>query len=173
MRTLAEKNMASTNRFREIRAFARTLPWPYNGMVNDILGSIQTGGNYLAALGLASYTEICGRQILFNGSNSEKDWKCFNEFLKYMGAEDVLERKLKYDGKKIYIKDAVRNGLVHRYFMKVGSGSVAMFSSDKMANQTGFLIQEPDKIIMVIVPYFNLFCNGLRKARDNNKLLWK
>jgi hypothetical protein len=38
---------------RSIRNFARTLPWPYNGMVNDVLGSIQSGGNYLAALGLA------------------------------------------------------------------------------------------------------------------------
>lgn len=50
---------------RLIRAQARTLPSPYNGMINDVLGAIQTGGNYLAALGLASYTEACGRQIFF------------------------------------------------------------------------------------------------------------
>jgi hypothetical protein len=35
---------------RSIRALTHKLPWPYNGMVNDILGAIQTCGNYLAAL---------------------------------------------------------------------------------------------------------------------------
>ena len=108
---------------RSIRALARSLPWPYNGMLNDILGAIQSGGNYLAALGLASYTEVCGRQIFFNGDNKVKDWKCFNRFIHFMGAGEALKKKLQFEGKKILFKDAVRNGLVHRYFMKVGSRS--------------------------------------------------
>jgi hypothetical protein len=83
---------------RSIRAFARTLPWPYNGMVNDVLGSIQTGGNYLAALGLASYTEICGRQIFFDGDNNKEDWECFNKFIEHMGAGEILNKKLEFEG---------------------------------------------------------------------------
>lgn len=158
---------------RSIRARARTLPWPYNGMVNDVLGSIQTGGNYLAALGLASYTETCGRQIFFAGDNNEKDWRCYNKFVEYMGAGELLKKKLNFEGRNIYFKDAVRNGLVHRYFMKVGSGAVAMYSSKAEANRTGFLLKEPDDVVMVVIPYFELFCQALSKANKSGMLTWK
>jgi hypothetical protein len=174
--------MKSKNRFAEIRrrinsrairGFARTLPWPYNGMVNDVLGSIQTGGNYLAALGLASYTEICGRQIFFGGDNSKKDCECYNKFIEHMGSGEILKKKLTFDGKQISFKDAVRNGLVHRYFMKVGSSAVAMSSSKVEARRTGFVVKEPEKIVMVVIPYFVLFCDALAAARDQGLLKWK
>lgn len=157
---------------RSIRHFARRLPWPYNGMVNDITGAIQTRGNYLAALGLASYTEICGRNIIFNGDNNKKDWLCFNEFLKYIGLGELLKRKIVFEGKQTQIKDAVRNGLVHRYFMKVAKGTVAMISTSAEANRLGFLIKGADQLVMVVVPYFKLFRAGLQKAKDEGKLRW-
>lgn len=155
--------------------FVRSLPWPYNGMANDLLGCIREGGNYLAALGLASYTEACGRQILFNGDNSVEDWRCYNEFLKYMGAGEVLSRKISFEGKKIYFKDAVRNGLVHRYFMKIDSGGVAMISSRPQPTRCGFLIRtvnDEDHVIMVVVPYFRLFCAALKRAKTEGRLCW-
>jgi hypothetical protein len=179
METLAMKNR---NRFaeirrqidsRSIRAFARTLPWPYNGMVNDVLGSLQTGGNYLAALGLASYTEICGRQIFFDGDNDKEDWKCFNKFIEHMGSGEILNKNLIFDGHPIKFKDAVRNGLVHRYFMKVGSGAVAMWSTKDEAQRTGFIMKNQNEVIMVVIPYFILFCNAVKKARDQGLLKWK
>ncbi|WP_153304345.1 hypothetical protein [Desulfosudis oleivorans] len=142
-------------------------------MVNDILGAIQTGGNYLAALGLASYTEICGRQIFFGGDNNKKDWECFNQFIKHMGSEEILNEKLIFEGKPVYFKDAVRNGLVHRYFMKVGSGKVAMSSSKAQAKRTGFLINGPNEVVMVVIPYFELFCGALKRARDEELLKWR
>lgn len=174
--------MKNTSRFteirrklnsRSIRAFARTLPWPYNGMVNDVLGSIQTGGNYLAALGLASYTEICGRQIFFGGDNNKKDWECYNKFIEHMGSGEILKKKLTFEEKDIFFKDAVRNGLVHRYFMKVGSGAVAMSSSKADAQRTGFVVNEPNEVVMVVIPYFVLFCDALKTARDQGLLKWK
>jgi len=152
-----------------IRPFARSLPWPYNGMVNDILGAVQTGGNYLAALGLSSYTEICGRNLFFGGKPGN-DWKCYNKFLDYMGAGEVLNKKIKFQGKTRLFKDAVRNGLVHHYFMKIGSGTVAMYSYSAEAKKTGFIIKEPDSIVMVVIPYFNLFCAALKKAQINRLL---
>lgn len=158
---------------RSIRAFARTLPWPYNGMVNDVLGSIQTGGNYLAALGLASYTEICGRQIFFDGDNNKKDWECFNKFIEHMGSGEILKKELTFEGKLIYFKDAVRNGLVHRYFMKVGSSSVAMSSTKAEAQRTGFVLKNTDEVVMVVIPYFVLFCDALKTARVQGLLKWK
>jgi len=157
---------------RSIRALARSLPWPYNGMLNDILGAIQSGGNYLAALGLASYTEVCGRQIFFNGDNKVKDWKCFNRFIHFMGAGEALKKKLQFEGKKILFKDAVRNGLVHRYFMKVGSGAVAMYSFNAEAKRTGFLIKEPNQVVLVVIPYFALFCAALKQAKEQGLLKW-
>ncbi len=160
---------------RIYRPFARSLPWPYSGMVNDLLGCIREGGNYLAALGLASYTEVCGRQILFNGNNSVKDWRCYNEFIKYMGAGEVLNQNILFEGKSIYFKDAVRNGLVHRYFMKVDSGGVAMMSARSQPSRCGFLIKtinSQNHVIMVVIPYFRLFVQALKRAKFEGKLLW-
>jgi len=151
---------------------AQSFPWPYNGMVRDILGAIRTKGNYLAAMGLAAYTEICGRQILFGGKKNVKDWKCFNEFLVYMGLQELLDKKIIYHDRKIYFKDAVRNGLIHEFFMKVERGGVAMFLMNKSAMEFGFIIKEPDTIIMVVVPYFKIFCNALKKAQLSGKLIW-
>ena len=62
-------------------ALGKDLPWPYNGMVADITSAIETGCNYLAALGLSCYTEYCGRELLFTGDATKKDWECFNEFI--------------------------------------------------------------------------------------------
>src|ERR1039458_6715489 len=91
---------------RSIRAFARTLPWPYNGMVNDVLGSMQTGGNYLAALGLASYTASFGRQVCFGGDD-RGDCVCYSEFVVSVGPGEILVKTLKFEGKDIFFKDAV------------------------------------------------------------------
>ena len=157
------------------RYFARSLPWPYSGMVNDLLDCIRAGGNYLAALGLATYTEICGRQIIFKGKNNAPDWKCFNEFIKYMGAGEVLNKAITYNGKRIYFKDAIRNGLVHEYFMKVESGGVAMISNDNTVKRCGFHfenINRKDVVVLVVVPYFKLFCRGLKRAQAENTLAW-
>lgn len=127
----------------------------------------------MAALGLASYTEICGRQIFFGGNNNKGDSECYNKFIEHMGSGGILNKKLKFEGKDILFKNAVRNGLVHRYFMKVGSGAVAMSSSKAEAQRTGFVVKEPNEIVMVIIPYFVLFCGALKTARDQNLLKWK
>lgn len=127
----------------------------------------------MAALGLASYTEICGRQIFFDGDNNRDDWECYNKFIEYMDSGEILKRKLKFEGKDIFFKDAVRNGLVHRYFMKVGSGTVAMSSLKTEAQRTGFVVKAPNEVVMVVIPYFVLFCGALKMARDQGLLKWK
>ncbi len=134
---------------RAKRVLARRLPWPYGGMVSDISSAIQTCSNYLAALGLACYTETCGRELLFQGSRSKKDWECFNEFVRYMGAGPALQRRVLYKGKTLFLKDAVRNGLAHEYFLKADSGTVAMISSSHEALQTGFVIQPSNRLVLL------------------------
>ena len=70
-----------------------SVPWPYNGMVNDLIGSIQTKGNYLVAAGLVLYTEICGRMLFFGGDRKAENWKCFDAFLEYMELDELRARR--------------------------------------------------------------------------------
>ena len=149
---------------------AKDLTWPYNGMVADITSAIETNCNYLAALGLSCYTEFCGRKLLFGGDEKKKDWECFNEFIRYMGAGDLLNKQITFQGKQLFFKDAVRNGLVHHYFMKVEQGVVAMITEDSEANRLGFLVKEPAKVAMVVVPFFDLFCHGLKRAQSEGRI---
>ena len=93
-----------------------------------------------------------------------------NEFLKYIGLDDLLMKEILFEGKRTQIKDAVRNGLVHRYFMKAEKGIMAMITTNAEASRLGFLIKEPGHLAMVVVPYFKLFCAGLQKARDQGRL---
>lgn len=158
---------------RSIRSFARSLPWPYNAMVNDITGAIQSRGNYLAALGLATYTEVCGRQIIFGGRRKESYDRCFNEFIKYMGIGEVLDWEIIFEGKPKRIKDAIRNGLVHEYFLKAHEGSVAMISRSPEANRLGFLLNDSCQLAMVVIPYFAQFRAALSKAKREGKLIWQ
>jgi hypothetical protein len=39
------------------------LPWPYNGIVNDLRKAVENGSNYLAALGMVCWSEFIGREI--------------------------------------------------------------------------------------------------------------
>ena len=116
MRAIARAKAAISRVLRRLDVPAkvklgRVLPWPYNGMVADIARAIETGCNYLAAVGLRCYTEVCGRELLFGGDPSQKDWECFNEFVRYMGVGDLLEKEITFEGRRIHFKDAVRNGL--------------------------------------------------------------
>jgi len=151
---------------------ATALPWPYNGMVADITSAIETGCNYLVALGLCCYTEVCGRELVFAGDTSKKDWEYFNAFIEYMGAGELLEKEIIFKGERIHFKDAVRNGLAHRYFMKVDSSMVAMIATalnDHEANRLGFWIHE-GSVTLIAVPFFELFCGGLRRALAEGRL---
>jgi len=87
-----------------------------------------------------------------------------------MGAGSVLNKKIIFGGKRVFFKDAVRNGLVHEYFMKVPKGTVAISSRIPEAIKTGFIIKEPDTIKMVVIPYFNLFCEALARAKREGRM---
>jgi len=136
-------------------------------MISDLTGAIQTCGNYLAALGLACYTETCGRDLVLKGGVGAKDWECFNAFIKYMGAEEVLKWRIKYLGRTLYFKDAIRNGLAHEYFIKADSGGVAMISDRQDAKRTGFCLEPSGHVSIVVVPYFNLFTQAIVRWHED------
>lgn len=142
-------------------------------MVNDLAKAIESHSNFLAALGLATYTEACGRQVVFGGNKKKSDEDCYNAFLEYMGLGEVLNWKITYQGHPKKIKEAVRNGLVHEYFLKVHTGAVAMVSWRADAKRFGFIRKSDSELVMVVVPYFKLFCAALRKAKTEGKLEWK
>lgn len=79
-------------------------------------------------------------------NNNKNDWECFNKSIEHIASGEALKKRLTFEGKTIHFKDAVRNDLVHRYFMKVGSGAVAMSSSSTQATRTGFLIAQARRL---------------------------
>lgn len=125
---------------------------------------------YLAAAGLVCYTEVCGRQMFFNGNPNVDGYKCFAGFLEYMGADRVLGQVVTYRGKPHKFRDAVRNGLLHEYFMKANRGGVAMTSGNPMAKETGFIIKSDGTVWFAVTPYFNLFAGALDRAQKAGEL---
>jgi hypothetical protein len=107
---------------------------------------------------------------LFKGDRRKRDWECFNEFIRYMGAGAALNKRVAFEGKTLFLKDAVRNGLAHRYFMKAREGAMAMISSAPEALRTGFIIEPPNRLVMVVVPFFNLFAAALDRALQEGRM---
>lgn len=87
----------------------------------DIDAAIRGNANYLAALGLVTYTEVLGgfRTGKLGVKGTSKD--NFNAFLPYLGPDYLHVQKTQ--GVDIY--DFVRCGLVHNYFIK-GDSTVWM-----------------------------------------------
>ena len=139
-------------------------------MVSDITSAIQANCNYLVAAGLVSYTEICGRQLDFNGSRTAGNFECFEAFLKRMGAEQALNNAVVFKGKHQKFHDVVRNGLVHEYFMKTDGGGVALTTSDPIGRRTGFFQKTPGHLWFAVTPYFNLFSEALGRVHATGQL---
>jgi hypothetical protein len=128
--------------------------WPYNGMVNDLWRGVQANENYLVALGLFSYSEILGRNILNKLDVHDDGLPYFKEFtIKYVGYKDE-------DLKKLF--DSARNGLSHRYFMKHQEGTVY---NDQGNLPCGYEISATS-IKIYIHTYFKHFVLGLEKYLD-------
>lgn len=92
-------------------------------MRSAIDAAIRGNANFLAALGLVSYTEVMGGLVTGNLAKRGESERNFRAFLPYLG-EDYESFKTK--GVDIY--DTVRCGLVHQYFIK-GDATVWMPAS--------------------------------------------
>ena len=156
--------------YKAKRKLHRRFPWPYNGMINDLYRSIVSKSNYLAAMGLICYSEICGRQFFHNSDTKAKNYECLLDFIKYMGGCKAIKRLVNFEGKEIDFSDAIRNGLVHEYFLKTPKGGIAMFSEEPDAIETGFLIKNKQEVYLVVAPYYNLFCSALIKAQKEGRI---
>ncbi|MBT4526505.1 MAG: hypothetical protein HOC24_08140 [Deltaproteobacteria bacterium] len=121
------------------------------------------------------YSEICGRQLFHNGDSRSNNFECLLDFIKYMGGKNSLTKLINYEEKEIHFTDAIRNGLVHEYFLKTSKGGVALVSQRLESIETGFYIKDNVEVYLIVVPYYNLFCNALIKAQKERKISdnWK
>jgi hypothetical protein len=92
-------------------------------MRSDIAAAVRGKANYLAALGLVSYTEVLGGLRTGNLGLKFHSKKDFEAFIPYLGKEyeSLLARE-------IDLYDIVRCGLVHSYFIK-GESTIAMHAT--------------------------------------------
>ncbi|MEE8115169.1 MAG: hypothetical protein V3T23_12560 [Nitrososphaerales archaeon] len=89
-------------------------------MRSDIDAAIRGNANYLAALGLVSYTEVLGGLVTGKLGVVGQSGVNFRAFLPYLGSQ---YKQLESKGIDLY--DIVRCGLVHNYFIK-GESTIHM-----------------------------------------------
>lgn len=117
----------------------------------DLARDGKSGGNFLATLGLLSYTEFMGKIVLKNKGSYTKQFKAF---FRLMG-EDY--RRL-IDDKEIDIYNIFRCGMVNSYF--------ANDCDIKMLNDiysAGIIIQPDGKYLFVVEKYFEDFMNACQR----------
>lgn len=92
-------------------------------MRSDIDATIRGKANFLAALGLVSYTEVLGGLVTSNLAKRGQSGANFRAFLPYLGKDYET-----FETRDIDIYDTVRCGLVHQYFIK-GDSTIWMQAS--------------------------------------------
>lgn len=122
----------------------------------DIDAAIRGNANYLAALGLAGYTEVLGG--LWTGELGIRNRSAanFKAFIPYLGKdyEDLQNR-----GIDIY--DTVRCGLVHNYFIK-GDSTIWMSATAPC----GIIASPGGPTYFIVNVYRDHFFAGATRFRD-------
>ncbi len=126
-------------------------------MRSDITAAIRGNANYLAALGLVTYTEILGGFRTGKLGVVGQSAGNFNAFLPYLG-NDYLD--LRTRGVDLY--DRLRCGLVHQYFIK-GEASIWMQAEGPCG-----VISSPDGPTYLFVNVYSkdLFAGAARYRND-------
>jgi hypothetical protein len=135
------------------------LPWPYNGIVNDLRKAVENGSNYLAALGMVCWSEFIGREIAKARGQRLKHFKCFKLFL----SEYMQYNFGGHDPYKIY--DTFRNGLAHEFGIKGKETAVAMRIYVLPGDRAPGLAYDPqhERHFVFVEEYLRDFEAGLRR----------
>jgi hypothetical protein len=131
-------------------------------MFNDIQAAIDGNANYLAALGLSTYTENLGGLYCGNlKKNLGTNYISFiNDF--FPPCYQQVDSQLLTSGKassKHPIYEIVRCGLVHEYFMKAES-IVTIGGASKATCGIMYDISKNPSLIFVVDKYFDDFKNA-------------
>ena len=129
-------------------------------IIDDIEAAINGNANYLAALGLASYTEFLGGLYRCDHSQGNAR-KNYNKGLEKLG--DQYDRLLQSHGDVLYPK--IRCGLVHEYFIK---GTAQVSNKEESPNGCG-IVYDNNIMFFYVSVYFEHFLEAIRKYIDDMK----
>lgn len=125
-------------------------------MRSDIDVAIRGNANFLAALGLVTYTEVLGGLVTGNAGKNRHASKNFRAFLPYLGKDYKT-----FDIKGIDIYDTVRCGLVHQYFIK-GDSAIWMRAS----SPCGIIASSNGPTHFLVNVYRDHFFSGATQYRN-------
>jgi hypothetical protein len=131
-------------------------------IAHDIPKAIEGKCNYLAALGLSTYTEVFGG--FYNGNLRQGNGrKNYNSFIYNFFHDDYkgIDSRL-YEDKLKGLYGAVRSGLVHEYLMR-DTSMVVMHRSKPMTCGIVYNPNESPKIIFVVEQYFSDFIKAFQR----------
>ena len=137
---------------------------------NDIPTAIRGNANYLAALGLSTYTEILGGLYCGDLSGKKKDLnRHYKSFIREFFHPDYMEvdRDLRKDHLE-GIYSVVRSGLTHEYFIKKVS-KIEMDCSQSINCGITYDPGKNPKIIFYVKQYFQDFKDVFEKYYDSIK----
>jgi hypothetical protein len=132
----------------------------------DIEKAISVSANYLAALGLSTYTENLGG--LYHGNLQTNLGKNYISFIEdyfppcYKAVHNQL-RLLHPDG----LYKVVRSGLVHEYFMKVRSTVTIGSASSINCGIVYDTSNKPPKLEFIVDRYFDDYKDAFKKYYDD------
>lgn len=131
-------------------------------IAHDIPKAIEGKCNYLAALGLSTYTEVFGG--FYNGNlrqgNGRKNYDAFVYNFFHDDYKEIDSRLERDKLKGLY--GAVRSGLVHEYLIK-DTSMVVMHRSKPMTSGIVYKPEESPKIIFVVEQYFADFMKSFQR----------
>lgn len=124
-------------------------------IIHDLEKAVEGEANYLAALGLAVYTEFLGGlyRCTHDYGNAKSN---YNEGLGKLGNE--YEELYNSQGDAMYYR--VRCGLVHEYLIK-DTAKVSM--SERSPNNCGMVIENNNTICFYVIPYLEDFKQAMEE----------
>ncbi len=121
----------------------------------DLARAGNSGGNFLAALGLLCYTEFMGKIVL---KNKESYTKQFKAFFSLMGDD----YKQLIDTKEIDVYKIFRSGMVHSYF--ANDCDIVMLNDNY---PSGIIVKPDGKYLFTVEKYFEDFMNACQRLFDD------
>lgn len=136
-------------------------------MEHDIQSAIDGNANYLAALGLISYTEVTGGLIrgTLKKGGSRDNFEAFMAFF-HKDYARVNSRMIKDKMSGLYYD--VRCGLVHEYFMK-GKSMILMHKKRNMTCGISYRKSHRPILKFVVEQYFDDFKDAFKKYESEVK----
>ena len=134
----------------------------------DITVAINGNANYLAALGLCTYTEILGG--LYSGDLINDLGKHYLQFIKDFFPQEyiLVDTNLKQDGFCRGLYEVVRSGLTHEYFIKSKS-KVEIDNTHAISSGIMYDSKSNPQIIFYVRRYFKDFNDAFLKYYEKLK----